>query len=491
MNHIGISCGFHDAAITVINHKGNIEFASHSERYSGIKHDLNLHKDLITDAQQHYSIAKFNYYERPLIKYLRQIRSGYYTKLPNWNSLLTPEIYEQLGKPKLRTHRHHLSHAAAAFQTSPYTNATVVVIDAIGEFDSVTIWHAEYNHMGSARYKLIWRQTYPNSIGLFYTAATKQVGLKPLDEEYIMMGMAAYGKNTYLSKLEEIYVEDYESVTFKENLHLGFDQEAFKIANIYDFARSTQSVTEKFISAVMQKAKELGKSNNLVYGGGVALNCLANKDLHKHFDSIWIMPNPGDAGNSLGAAALSYGKKINFTTVALGYNIEGEYPVTGLVKHLRDCKIAGVASGRAEFGPRALGYRSLLADPRGTEIKDRVNEIKHRQKFRPFAPMILEEFADKYFVMPKNWASTEYMQVVVKCRSPELFPAIVHNDGTSRIQTVKRGESGPRRLLEAWYKATGCPLLLNTSLNIRGKPMVNTRSDADLFEREYGVKVYS
>jgi carbamoyltransferase len=150
-----------------------------------------------------------------------------------------------------------------------------------------------------------------------------------------------------------------------------------------------------------------------------------------------------------------------------------------------------VASGRAEFGPRALGNRSLLADPRGPEIKDQVNEIKRRQKFRPFAPVILEEHADQYFDMPGGWHNSRYMQSVARCRSSDLFPAIVHVDGTSRVQTVPQDGSGIRQLLEAWYNRTGCPMLLNTSLNIRGKPMVNDRNDANQFEKLYGVKVCS
>jgi carbamoyltransferase len=154
-------------------------------------------------------------------------------------------------------------------------------------------------------------------------------------------------------------------------------------------------------------------------------------------------------------------------------------------------KIVGVASGRAEFGPRALGNRSLLADPRGPEIKDRVNEIKRRQKFRPFAPVILEELVDQYFEMPKNWSASRYMQVVAKCKHPDKFPAIVHADGTSRVQTVPKDASGIRELLEKWYLMTDCPMLLNTSLNIRGEPMVNDRSDADRFEKLYGIKVLS
>jgi carbamoyltransferase len=207
---------------------------------------------------------------------------------------------------------------------------------------------------------------------------------------------------------------------------------------------------------------------------------------------MWIMPNPGDAGSSLGAAALTYGKKLNWQGPYLGTNIPGRYPVTALVKELLENKIVGVASGRAEFGPRALGNRSLIADPRGNEIKDKVNEIKRRQKFRPFAPMILSEHVTTYFDLPLGYELSPYMQVTSKCKFPELYPAIVHVDGTSRVQTVAKDcKSGVRKLLEEWYAQTGCPMLLNTSLNIRGEPMVNDRSDADRFERRYGIKVLS
>jgi len=159
--------------------------------------------------------------------------------------------------------------------------------------------------------------------------------------------------------------------------------------------------------------------------------------------------------------------------------------------HLLTSGIVGVASGRAEFGPRALGHRSLLADPRGSEIKDKVNEIKRRQKFRPFAPVILEEHADNYFDMPNGFSNSRYMQVISRCRHPQLFPAIIHYDGTSRVQTVSSDGSGIRELLEKWYVLTGCPMLLNTSLNVRGEPMVNDRNDADRFEKLYNIPVLS
>jgi carbamoyltransferase len=241
----------------------------------------------------------------------------------------------------------------------------------------------------------------------------------------------------------------------------------------------------------MKKARAFGFSTNLVYMGGVALNCLANRNLGQYFDHVWIMPCPGDAGSSLGAAALVYGRQLNWQNAYLGHNIVGPYPTNALLDELITKKIVGVASGRAEFGPRALGNRSLLADPRGSKIKDRVNEIKRRQQFRPFAPVILAEHVDEYFDMPRGWSDTSYMQVVAHCRRPDLFPAIVHVDGTSRIQTVPKNGSGIRELLEKWYVMTGCPMLLNTSLNIRGEPMVNDRADADRFEQQYSVKVCS
>ena len=154
-------------------------------------------------------------------------------------------------------------------------------------------------------------------------------------------------------------------------------------------------------------------------------------------------------------------------------------------------KMCGIAQGPAEFGPRALGNRSLLADPRGPDVKDRVNAIKKRQQFRPFAPIILEELADNYFDLCGNSSDHRHMQFISRCRHPELFPAIIHRDGTSRVQTVPNDGSRIRRLLETWYQMTGCPMLLNTSLNIKGQPMVNTIIDARNFEAQYGVKVFT
>ena len=496
MNILGISAGFHDAAVTLIDNAGNILFAGHSERYSKIKHDSNLHPSLITDALQYGAVDMIAYYERPWIKKTRQLYAGQYSELfTPWTvrGIIGPSLPGIQNVP-IQSYNHHLSHAAAGFQTSPYDYATVAVIDAIGEWDTISIWSAEYNSKGQAKYKKVWGQTYPHSIGLMYSAFTQSVGLKPLDEEYILMGMAGWGKQPnwfQADNLKDNLILDEKSLTFKHNLHIGLPGKIRGNWSDEDTARAAQDLTEDLIATVINKAWDLAPSPNLVYAGGVALNCSANRILGEYFDNIWIMPNPGDAGSSLGAAALAYGGKLDWNTAFLGTNIPGRYPVKELISELVTNKIVGVASGRAEFGPRALGNRSLLADPRGPEIKDMVNEIKRRQKFRPFAPVILAELASDYFDMPRGWSHSPYMQSVAHCKYPDLFPAIVHVDGTSRVQTVANDGSGIRQLLEQWYTWTGCPMLLNTSLNIRGEPMVNDRQDADRFELLYGVKVVS
>jgi carbamoyltransferase len=494
MKHtLGLSAGFHDAAISLIDNNGNIVFAGHSERYSKVKNDADIHPALVSELYG-YDIDTVAYYERPLIKQLRQLYSGQGFE---WGKISTRKIVQQqlqpklLGDAKIKNYNHHLCHAAAGFQTSTFDRATVVVIDAVGEFETVTIWGAEYNSQGRAKYKKLWQQNYPHSIGLFYSAVTSRVGLRPLDEEYILMGMAAYGKADVRQRMQLDLIDNEWEIRFKQNLHAGLSQKYLSDWSDFDIAAGAQDLVEDLILNVMLRAKKLDWSSNLVYMGGVALNCAANRRIGAYFDNIWIMPCPSDGGSSLGAAALAHGRRINWTSAYLGHDIPGDYPVNRILDELVTNKIVGVASGRAEFGPRALGNRSLLADPRGSEIKERVNDIKRRQQFRPFAPVILEELADTYFDMPRGWHHSRYMQSVARCRVPELFPAIVHHDGTSRVQTVPKDGSGIRALLEKWYVMTGCPMLLNTSLNIRGEPMVNDRADADRFEQLYGVKVCS
>ena len=489
MNILGISAGFHDAGITLIN-DGEIVFAAHSERYSKIKHDSELNVEILNDCFDRYGTpSRVAYYERPWLKKTRQLYAGQYTELfnPGFKHKLE-QVWPREDMPHIEYHGHHKSHAAAGFQTSPYDRATVVVIDAIGEWDTASIWSAEYIN-SKATYKKLWSQKYPHSLGLFYSAMTKRAGLKPLDEEYILMGMAAYAQ--FDANMYGDFLEDAHDLQFKQNLHVGCDEYHPGMTD-FEIAASAQYTLEQCLHHIMLRAEELDTTGNLIYMGGVALNCKANDLIGPYFKNIWIMPNPGDCGSSLGAAALSYGKKLNWQGPYLGTDISGPYPVKDLLSELLTNKIVGVANGRAEFGPRALGNRSLLADPRGADIKDCVNTIKRRQEFRPFAPVILEECVAEYFDMPIGFKTSPYMQAVAYCKFPEQFPAIIHADKTSRVQTVgKDCKSGIRQLLEAWFEWTGCPMLLNTSLNIRGEPMVNDRADADRFEKLYGVRVLS
>lgn len=498
MSILGISAGTHDAAITLIRNNGDIAFAAHSERYSKNKHDAGLHRGLFGDMINYGYPSQIAYYERPWLKKTRQLYAGQYSEAFKWHSLRADlnkaAPWSNLSSLPIKNYGHHLTHAAAGFQTSPFDEAAVVVIDAIGEWDTITIWKAHYDKKGQAQYKKIWGQKYPHSIGLMYSAFTKKAKLTPMEEEYILMGMASYGNpiDSYLTakRTQSKLLDDLYDIHFKHNLHIGLPDE-MKFDSPIESAYVAQEIAAELIETVIQRASMAAGSKNLVYAGGVALNCKANKSLGNYFSNIWIMPNPGDAGSSLGAAALAHGGKINWTTAYLGHDIQGDYPVKNLLSELVENQVVGVASGRAEFGPRALGNRSLLADPRDVTIKDKVNKIKHRQEYRPFAPVILEECVHDYFIMPRGWDKSPYMQTIAHCKYPKEFPGIAHVDKTSRVQTVPRDGSGIRKLLEQWYMWTDCPMLLNTSLNIRGEPMVNDRNDADRFQELYGVKVYS
>ncbi len=466
----GISAYNHDASIAVME-DNDILFAGHAERYSGIKNDPNLNQGIIEDALQYGEPDEVHWYEKHWLKNLRRKYAGQEWKENNFRDKL-----KEFGiDKKIKYHYHHKTHAAAGIFTSPFINSNVLVIDAIGEFTTTSIWSGALGKR--------WGQYYPKSLGLFYSAITQRCGLKPNEDEYILMGMAAYGNpNRFYNEMKPL---------LEQNLHRGcrnllpglYDEH-----DLFDMAAAAQKIYEEEFEKLLVKVKEKDYTNNLVLMGGCALNCVANTKALDYFNNVWIMPNPGDAGSSLGAILAHTQIHVDFTPY-LGYNIEGPYPAQKLLDELLTNKIVGVANGRAEFGPRALGNRSLLADPRGPDIKDKVNEIKRRQKFRPFAPVILKEEANKYFEMPCE--ETPFMQYVVKCKEPDKYPAIIHKDGTSRVQTVTRKQHpGLYQLLVAWRDKTGCPMLLNTSLNIKGKPIVNTVQDGKMFTEKYGVKVY-
>ena len=484
----GVSANSHDAALAVFADEKLI-FASHSERYSGTKNDRDLCKELVADAKKFGYPEQVYWYEKPFKKTLRQLYAGQGWRARDNDIEIYMARYE-IDAPILYTDHHH-SHAAAGYFTSGFTDACVLVVDAIGEFETVTIWQAS-----GEKLKKVWSQSYPHSLGLFYSAMTQRVGLKPNEDEYILMGMSAYGNDSLVCDMKDDFISYGKKIKFKQNLHRGCThwRPDLTVKDSFEIAYATQTLYEEMFSNLLETAHRLTKNKNLVLMGGCALNCSANRLTGKWFDKTWIMPNPGDAGSAIGAVLAhnpSWAIDPENFTPFLGYDMGYRVSNKEIVDYLEDKKICGVARGRAEFGPRALGNRSLLADPRGVDIKDKVNAIKQRQEFRPFAPAILEELCDMYFDMPTGWTNSRYMQVVARCRVPELFPAIIHRDGTSRVQTVPNDGSPFRQLLELWYKETGCPMLLNTSLNIKGQPMVNDHADARNFERHYGVKVFN
>ncbi len=476
MKILGINETTHDASVSLIDN-GQILFAAHAERYSKQKNDWFTNDLLIDEALSYGKPNIIAYYENRWLKKSRIItRGGFGGSKPYY-----------LERKDLRwipreSFSHHYSHAAAGYYTSKFNDAAIVVLDSIGEYNTSTIWVGEGSSI-----KQVYKKNYPFSFGLFYSAFTQLVGLKPNEEEYIMMGMAAYGDWTrYYLKVKEYFPSIDKQ---KYNFHKGIIdwEEPIDEQAKFDIAAAVQKVFEDRLVNFMAMAKKITGKRNLVFMGGCALNCSANTMLWRMFDDVWIMPNPGDAGSSLGAAAAAYGQHIEWKDPYLGHDLGGDYPVTAIITELIRNKIAAVATGRAEYGPRALGNRSILADPRDPNIKDKVNLIKKRELFRPFAPVILEEYAHKWFDM--KYASP-YMQYTPKCLKPELIPSVVHKDGTSRVQTVnKEQHPGLHNLLSHWYSVSGVPILLNTSLNIKGQPLLNDKNDIDNWEKEYNFSI--
>ena len=472
---LGVNETTHDASVSLIEN-GKILFAGHAERYSKQKNDWFTNKELIKDALQYGYPDKIAYYEKPLLKKLRvKTKGGFGGGKPWFEST-------DLGDLPRTNFGHHYSHAAAGYYTSDFSDACIVVLDAIGEFNTSTIWIGEGHNI-----RLKYKQNYPVSFGLFYSAFTELIGLMPNQEEYIMMGMAAYGDWKRYYKEVDDYFPSYSKQRY--NFHKGIHDWGMEITeqDRFDIAAAVQVVYEQRLNDFMHMAYSITGKKNLVFMGGCALNSSANTLLWNIFDMIWIMPNPGDAGSSLGAAAALYGKHLEWQTPYLGYDLGGDYPIQKIVDGILKDGIVAVASGKAEYGPRALGNRSILADPRDPLIKDKVNLIKQRELFRPFAPVVMAEHASKWFDMDFE---SPYMQYTVKCLQPDKIPSVVHADGTSRVQTVTRDQHpGLYRVLNKFYLKTGVPILLNTSLNIKGQPLLNDENDIIKWEKEYNFTI--
>lgn len=443
--------------------------------------------------------------------------------------------------PQLQFVEHHLSHAASAFLPSPFEHAAVLTVDGIGEWATATIGHGSRR-----RLSLLEELRYPDSLGLVYSFATAYCGFRPNDDEYKLMGLAPYGTPRFVDELSSLVdrrPDGSVQVHVRQLSHFagrGLDDPALARAfdgprrraddeltqREADLAASVQLMTEEAVIRMARRARELTEEPRLCMAGGVALNCVANGKLARGqiFDEIWVQPAAGDAGGALGAA-LAYwhlelgrprdadGRLDKMSGSFLGPDVDGDAARTTLddlgipyslpatedelfrtvAERLDGGAIVGWYRGRMEFGPRALGHRSLLADPRSTDARQRLNAItKGRESFRPFAPAVLADRAAEWFEIDQP---SPYMLMVAPVRAEHLLevvdeptdlgerariprstiPACTHVDGSARIQTVAADTNADlHRLITAFADRTGCPLLVNTSFNRAGEPIVAT-----------------
>jgi carbamoyltransferase len=512
--YVGFSEFYHDAGVSVIEEDGTVSYATHAERWSKTKNDATIPESLWDFVgQQDDEVITF--YEDHKVKY--GIRGGIAAHAGIYNKLtgdLTPgQITDKYGYTKhLNAHKmvplyealvfdthhlHHESHVAGALYTRPWDSledTVCVSIDGAGEVQCSVIMDTNYN--------VIKEWHYPKSIGVIYGTVTKALGLRPLEDEYVVMGLSSYGEDEFSDWIYQKYHEFSDEAHEIENgVKIGEeDSEREQRRRLFrdelmhkckktspeNAAASVQEFARRAILEIMEIARQHG--SKLVYSGGCAQNVVINSLIHEMFDEVHIAIAPADSGSSLGCAAKTWaeatGKDKLIWTPYMGTNIDREINPKEVVDHLMQHQYCGVANGRAEFGPRALGNRSLIADVR-FDVKDTVNEIKRRQKYRPFAPAILEEFADQYFEGPMN----EYMQFTSKALHD--YSSVTHVDGTARVQIVRKDcQSVFRKIIEEYYERTGVPMLLNTSLNIRGRPMVDDVKDAKLWESTYNVKVF-
>ena len=569
MNILGISAFYHDSAACLVR-DGRIIAAAQEERFSRRKHDARFPNHAANFCLAEGKVGKDGldvvaYYEKPLNKFVRILKSHFVSAPRNWEAfrqamplwlkerLWLPYAIEmelrQLGYARPRKFvypEHHQSHQASAFFPSPFPSAAILTADGVGEFDTTTIGKGQGN-----RVSILWQQQFPHSLGLLYSAFTYYTGFKVNSGEYKLMGLAPYGHPTYVDRIYQHLVDLRPDGSFRLNMkYFGFLHELQMTNRAFeeifggpprapesvitrremDLARSIQVVTEEIMLRMARAARSQTNEENLCLAGGVALNCVANgaRARAKLFRSIWIQPAAGDAGGALGAALFAWHQAQNQPRIceagdamrgsylgpnfrdedvrnflnANGYpyqTLESEARAEAIAAQLAQGRVVGLFQGAMEYGPRALGNRSILADARDPKMQSHLNlATKFRESFRPFAPAILEERAAEWFELD---APSPYMLMVANLRQDKrrvpqgneapgqldewvnqvrsVAPAITHVDYSARIQTVSR-QTNPdfHAILSAFERMTGCPLLVNTSFNVRSEPIVCTPADA-------------
>ena len=474
------------------------------------------------------------------------LKEKLYLKSVLKKELINFDGVDKSNLPDLLFSQHHLSHAASAFFPSPFNKAAVLCLDGVGEWSSSTVWIGEDNNLTPK-----WEIHFPHSLGLLYSAFTYFTGFKVNSGEYKLMGLAPYGEPKYYDLILENLIDLKEDGTFKLdmsyfNYAVGLTMTSKKFNKLFnseprkpeealtqhqmDIAASIQKVTEEVVIRLCKTIKKEFDVDYLCLAGGVALNCVANGKLLRSniFKDIWIQPAAGDAGGALGAAQSVWYQYLNnsrtpdspdsmrgsylgsifddeeIKEVLDSYDakyeiIQDDHYENKVANILADGKVVGWMQGAMEFGPRALGSRSILGDPRNEEMQTTMNlKIKYRESFRPFAPIILDDEVNNFF---EHEGSSPYMLIVADIKKElrkelddkqkQLFgidklkiprstlPAITHVDYSARLQTV-HNDTNPKmhKLLKEFKKVTDCPVLVNTSFNVRGEPIVNTPEDA-------------
>jgi len=537
---LGLSCYYHDSACVLIK-DGEIIFAAQEERYTRKKHDDSLPINAIQAAFKHAGItaddlSAIGFYEKPFIKFFDRILKTLFKVWPlgfmqyqyamqDWmtKKLWIPQnIMKELKyKGDIFFIPHHESHAYSSFGVSGFDNATIVTVDGVGEWATATIGKGE-----GTTARILKEIHYPHSIGMLYSAITYYLGFKVNSAEYKVMGLAPYGEPKYVEQMKKLidikedgsFALSMKYFTYEHGLRMtGRAMEKLlgeprrkpesELTQFYkDVARSLQEITEEAMMKIVTHAKKLAPSENLCLAGGVALNCVANGKILRSglFKEIFIQPASGDAGGALGVALAIWHKQFNGAKLPrMEHSLLGdEFPDQEIEKYLnkehfpylkmseeglidRISKllpgenVIGWFQGRMEYGPRALGNRSIIADARNKENWQKVNlKIKFRESFRPFAPTVLEERISDYFDLK---VASPFMLLVADVHPDkrEEIPAITHVDGSARIQSVNR-EQNQRYydVIKAFEKRTGCGVIINTSFNVRGEPIVRSPEDA-------------
>ena len=545
MYTLGISCYYHDSSAAILK-DGKVIAAVEEERFSRKKFDDDFPKQAINWCLKESGISSKNldsvaFYDKPVLKFERLLDNyiavaprGLYSFLdviPKWlhkRLWVKDEISKHLKdfNGEIIFPEHHMSHAAHAFFSSPFDEAAILTVDGVGEWTT-----ASFGTAHDTTIKLTNDIRWPHSVGLFYSAFTYFLGFKVNEGEYKLMGLSAYGKPKYY----DLIMENLVDVKNDGSIHLNMKYFSFTYDKVmtnqkfsdlfgipprkedskaeqihYDIAASAQLVLEDILLKMVNHVHKKTGMVNLCFGGGVALNGVANYRILKDgpFENLHIPPSPGDGGSAVGCAQYLYychdknKRMIEENVERIKNNIfvgpshsndeiksfldinkidykflETNSLLQTVAKLIVEGNVVGWYQGKMEWGPRALGNRSIIADPRNVKMKDILNEkIKHRESFRPFAPCILEEYTSEYFDVD---VSSPYMLLVAPVKKPEKIPAVTHVDGTARLQTVSKDINLLfYNLITEFHKITGVPVLINTSMNVRGEPIVDTPEQA-------------